>query len=151
MNMFWIRIETMGRTITENLEYTFKIFLMIYLAFRAAFLDQTQGFRQTLSVLSTQIYFTGWQAMPLISILALGTGGILVIQGMSNLTLLGGTEMIGNLIVVVLVREVGPVGLRRLHRHRKLIGDLLVRAAPGNKTQHGALTIRQQPQPPGAR
>jgi len=109
MNMVWNRIESLGRTITENLEYTLKIFLMIYLSFRAAFLDQTQGLRQTLSVLSTQIYFTGWQAMPLISILALGTGGILVIQGMTNLTLLGGTEMIGNLIVVVLVREVGPL------------------------------------------
>lgn len=109
MNMVWLRIESLGRSITENLEYTLKIFLMVYLSFRAAFLDQAQSFRQTLSVLSTQIYFTGWQAMPLISILALGTGGILVIQGMSNLTLLGGTEMIGNLIVVVLVREIGPL------------------------------------------
>jgi len=109
MNMVWDRIESLGRTITDNLEYTLRIFLMIYLSFRAAFLDQTQSLRQTLSVLSTQIYFTGWQAMPLISILALGTGGILVIQGMTNLTLLGGTEMLGNLIVVVLVREVGPL------------------------------------------
>jgi phospholipid/cholesterol/gamma-HCH transport system permease protein len=109
MNMVWDRIESLGRNITNNLEYTLKIFLMVYLSFRAAFLDQTQSFRQTVSVLSTQIYFTGWQAMPLISILALGTGGILVIQGMTNLTLLGGTEMIGNLIVVVLVREVGPL------------------------------------------
>lgn len=109
MSIVWDRIESMGRTITDNLEYTLKIFLMVYLSFRAAFLDQTQGLRQTLSVLSTQIYFTGWQAMPLISILALGTGGILVIQGLTNLTLLGGTEMLGNLIVVVLVREIGPL------------------------------------------
>lgn len=109
MSIVWNRIENIGKTITENLDYTLKIFLMVYLAFRAAFRDHTQSFRQTVSVLSTQIYFTGWQAMPLISILALGTGGILVIQGMSNLTLLGGTEMIGNLIVVVLVREIGPL------------------------------------------
>jgi phospholipid/cholesterol/gamma-HCH transport system permease protein len=109
MNIVWDRIESLGRNITDNLEYTLKIFLMVYLSFRAAFLDQAQGLRQTVSVLSTQIYFTGWQAMPLISILALGTGGILVIQGMTNLTLLGGTEMLGNLIVVVLVREVGPL------------------------------------------
>jgi phospholipid/cholesterol/gamma-HCH transport system permease protein len=109
MNLLWTRVEDLGRFITRNLEYTMRIFLMVYLAFRAAFLDQTQGFRTTLSVLSTQIYFTGWQAMPLITILALATGGILIIQGMSNLTLLGGTEMIGNLLVVVLVREIGPL------------------------------------------
>lgn len=107
--MLWGRIEGLGRSVTNNLEYTFKIFLMVYLSFRAAILDHTQGLRTILSVLSTQIYFTGWQAMPLITILALATGGILIIQGMSNLTLLGGTAMIGNLMVLVLVREVGPL------------------------------------------
>ncbi len=109
MNLFWNTVEDLGRSITTNLEYTFKIFLMVYLSFRAAVLDHTQGLRTIFSVLSTQIYFTGWQAMPLITILALATGGILIIQGMSNLTLLGGTEMIGNLMVLVLVREVGPL------------------------------------------
>lgn len=109
MNRIWLNIEGLGRSITGNLEYTFRIFLMVYLSFRAAFLDHTQGLRTILSVLSTQIYFTGWQAMPLITILALASGGILIIQGMSNLTLLGGTEMIGNLLVLVLVREIGPL------------------------------------------
>lgn len=109
MNFIWNSVEDLGRSITSNLEYTFKIFLMVYLSFRAAFLDHTQGLRTIFSVLSTQIYFTGWQAMPLITILALASGGILIIQGMTNLTLLGGTEMIGNLLVLVLVREVGPL------------------------------------------
>lgn len=109
MNLFWSTVEDLGRSITTNLEYTFKIFLMVYLSFRAAVLDHTQGLRTIFSVLSTQIYFTGWQAMPLITILSLATGGILIIQGMSNLTFLGGTEMIGNLMVLVIVREVGPL------------------------------------------
>lgn len=109
MNIIWNTVEDLGRSITSNFEYTFKIFMMVYLSFRAAILDHTQGLRTIISVLSTQIYFTGWQAMPLITILALATGSILIIQGMSNLTILGGTEMIGNLLVLVLVREVGPL------------------------------------------
>lgn len=109
MNMFWNRIEDLGRFVTSNLEYTFKIFLMVYSSFRAAVLDHSQGMRTIFSVLSTQVYFTGWQAMPLISVLALATGAILILQGLSNLTLVGGTEMIGNFLVVVVVREAGPL------------------------------------------
>ncbi|PIS09857.1 MAG: hypothetical protein COT73_12515 [Bdellovibrio sp. CG10_big_fil_rev_8_21_14_0_10_47_8] len=82
---------------------------MVYLALRAALLDQAQGFRTILSVISAQIYFTGWQAIPLISVLALASGGIVILQSSSNLNLLGGAQMIGNLLVVIIVRELGPL------------------------------------------
>jgi phospholipid/cholesterol/gamma-HCH transport system permease protein len=99
----------MGRFVVVNIEYTIRVLLMVYLAIRATALDRAQGLRTIVSVLSAQIYFTGWQALPLISILALTTGSVLIIQGMGNLTLLGGTEMIGNFLVVVLVREAAPL------------------------------------------
>jgi len=82
---------------------------MIYLSFRAAFYDQAQGLRTVCGVVSAQIYFTGWQAMPLITVLALATGGIIILQSSLQLSLLGGASMIGNLLVVVVVREVGPL------------------------------------------
>lgn len=82
---------------------------MVYLAMRAAVLDRAQGFRTIVSVISAQIYFTGWQALPLISVLALTTGGVLVLQSMANLSLLGGTQMIGNFLIVMVVREAGPL------------------------------------------
>lgn len=105
----FVQIESLGRFATSNLEYTVRVLLMVYLSLRATVLDQAQGFRTIINVIGTQIYFTGWQALPLISTLALGTGGILILQGMGNLTLLGGTEMIGNLLVVALCREAGPL------------------------------------------
>lgn len=82
---------------------------MFYLSMRAAIVDQAQGFRTLFGVVSSQIYFTGWQAIPLISVLALGAGGIVILQSSSNLNLLGGTEMIGKLLVVIIVREIGPL------------------------------------------
>jgi phospholipid/cholesterol/gamma-HCH transport system permease protein len=109
----WMRIDaqicTGGRTITKNIKYTTRVLLMVYLSIRAAVLDQAQGFRTIVSVISSQIYFTGWQALPLISVLALTTGSVLVLQSMTNLSLLGGTQMIGNFLIVMVVREAGPL------------------------------------------
>lgn len=109
MNAIFLRIDYMGRFITNNIEYTLRVFVMVYLSLRATILDQAQGFRTIVSVVAAQVYFTGWQALPLITVLALGTGGILVLQGLGNLTLLGGGDMIGNFLVVALSRETGPL------------------------------------------
>jgi phospholipid/cholesterol/gamma-HCH transport system permease protein len=107
--MVWIAVDRLGRVITGNLSYTTRILMMVYLSLRATFLDQAQGLRTIFSVVSSQIYFTGWQAMPLMSVLALASGGVVILQASSNLNLLGGTQMIGNLLVVIVVRELGPL------------------------------------------
>lgn len=109
MQLVFSYIDSLGRKVTANLEYTLRVLLMVYLSLRAAFLDQAQGLRTIFSVVSAQIYFTGWQAIPLISVLALASGTITIIQSSSQLSLLGGSEMIGNLLVVIIVREVGPL------------------------------------------
>jgi phospholipid/cholesterol/gamma-HCH transport system permease protein len=102
-------LDSIGRSVIGNVEYTWRVLLMIYLSLRAAIFDQAQGLRTILSVVSAQIYFTGFQALPLITVLALASGSIVIMQSSAQLSLLGGNEMIGNLLVVVIVREVAPL------------------------------------------
>jgi phospholipid/cholesterol/gamma-HCH transport system permease protein len=102
-------IDRIGRKLTSTIEYAVSVLLMVYLSIRATILDQTQGLRTIISVVSAQIYFTGWQAMPLISVLGLVSGSITILQSSPRLSLLGGSEMIGNLLIVIMVREVGPL------------------------------------------
>ena len=109
MDSLLSQIDSLGRFVTKNVEYTLRVLLMVYLSVRATVLDQAQGFRQIVGVISAQIYFTGWQALPLVTVLALGTGGVLILQSLSNLTLLGGTQMIGNFLLVMVLREAGPL------------------------------------------
>lgn len=109
MNYILDQVDNLGRFFTRNTEYTLRVLLMVYLSLRATILDQAQGFRTIVSVISAQIYFTGWQALPLITVLSLTTGSILLLQALSNLTLLGGTQMIGSFMIVVLVREAAPL------------------------------------------
>ncbi|WP_374080082.1 MlaE family ABC transporter permease [Bdellovibrio bacteriovorus] len=109
MTSLLAQIDSLGRFVTKNLEYTARVLLMVYLSLRATALDKAQGFRQIVGVISAQIYFTGFQALPLISVLALGVGSIMILQSLSNLSLLGGTQMIGNFLIVMVLREAGPL------------------------------------------
>ena len=102
-------LHGLGRKVLSPIEYTIEVFLMIYLSFRAAFFDHAQGLRTVFSVVSAQIYFTGFQALPLISVLALASGSIVILQSSSNLSLLGGGAILGDLMVAIIVRELAPL------------------------------------------
>ena len=109
LHFVFSQTDVLGRKFLGVIEYTLNVLLLVYCSVRATALDKSQGIRSVLSVISAQIYFTGFEAMPLISILALATGGTVVLQGFTQLTYIGGTEMIGNLIVVVIMRELVPL------------------------------------------
>lgn len=108
-NLSWSFVDDLGRRFLDTCAYVIEVFMMSYLSVRSAVVDQAQGMRTVISVVSAQIYFTGWQAVPLISMLAIGSGAIVILQSSMQLSLLGGTEMLGNLLVVIIVRELGPL------------------------------------------
>ena len=56
-----------------------------------------------------QIYFTGVQSLELICLIALLVGGLVVIQGISQLTRVGSRNVLASLLTVVIIREVGPL------------------------------------------
>ncbi len=111
------KADVIGHSIFEMLRYLQSLALLIYLSFRSTFFGTTKGhssvkqyeLRQVLSVVSAQIYFTGWQALPMITVLALAAGGVAILQSSAQLSLLGGTAMLGNILVVTIVRELGPL------------------------------------------
>lgn len=102
-------MDELGQKLLYVIEYTLSVLMMIYLAIRAAVYDQSQGLRTIFSVVSAQIYFTGFQALPLISMLALASGSIVILQSATQLGFLGGQEMVGNLLIAVIVREISPL------------------------------------------
>lgn len=105
----WGVIDQLGARLVGWFRYTWQVWLMIYLSVRATVTDQSQGLRTIFGVVSSQIYFTGFQALPLITVLALATGGIIILQSSLQLSLIGGASMLGNLLIVVIIREVGPL------------------------------------------
>ena len=102
-------IRSLGRQALEPIEFTIEIFFMLYLSARAVVQDPSQGLRSIFSVVLTQIYFTGVQALPLISVLAVASGSIVILQASMNIGLLGGAGAIGGVMVAVIVREIAPL------------------------------------------
>lgn len=103
------KMDVWGSRLTTTVQNFFETLLMGYLAIRATFKDQSQGLRTIFSVVSAQVYFTGWQALPIISTLAIGSGAAMILQAGSQINLLGGVESIGTFMMVIVVRELGPL------------------------------------------
>lgn len=67
------------------------------------------GRRVALRILSKQVWFTALQAIPLVVLLAGILSFLVVSQATRELGRLGATELIGRLMVVAIVRELGPL------------------------------------------
>ncbi len=104
-----VNIDNIGRRFLKGIEYTFNIIFMVYVAIREGFKDNAHSFRSIFSVVSAQIYFTGFQALPLVSLLAVASGALVIVQSTSQLSLLGGSNMMGPLLIAVIIRELGPL------------------------------------------
>lgn len=102
-------VDRIGHQISQNIHYSYQLFLLTYLSFRSTLFGQTQGWRTLYSVISAQIYFTGWQAMPLIVFLAVGSGALVALQSVMQMTFLGGVDYVGKFMVMIVVRELGPL------------------------------------------
>lgn len=102
-------VDRLGHHVLINLRYTYELFLISYLSLRSTLLGQSQGWRTLYGVVSAQIYFTGWQAMPLICCLAVASGAVISLQSIMQMTFLGGVDYIGKFMLVVVVRELGPL------------------------------------------
>jgi len=60
-------------------------------------------------VVINQVRFTGAQALPMLAIIALSIGATTIIQAITFLPKLGQDNFIGNLLRLVIIREVGPL------------------------------------------
>lgn len=70
---------------------------------------RTVKFRSLYTTILNQTLFTGVHALKLILIVALLLGGTVIIQAMKNLPKFGISEFVGNLLVIIIARELGPL------------------------------------------
>ena len=66
-------------------------------------------FRSIYSIAINQTRFTGFDALPLIVFIAILIGGTVIIQAIQNFPKFGIEGFIGNLLVLIIAREMGPL------------------------------------------
>lgn len=102
-------VDSYGKNLITLFTSAAELFFLIYFSVKSIFLNKSENFRSIVAVLSAQVYFTGVQALPLISILALVTGVVFLFQGLSHFAMVGGTQILGSFLVASIVREAAPI------------------------------------------
>jgi len=61
------------------------------------------------NVLTMQIYFTGFKALSIISLISLAIGALIIIQGVDILPQFGQGKLIYQILTTIITRELGPI------------------------------------------
>jgi len=101
-------VELIGRKTIEAVRVAIQIAVQVTSGFRQAGRSFSHGGRAVLTVLLRQIYFTGYQAIPVVSLLALIIGVIIIAQ-IIRFVGHGNEVLTGRTLVWVVVRGAGPL------------------------------------------
>jgi len=81
---------------------------LLYDTLIAAFNPGKGGYRALFRQVVSQILFTGFEALWLVSVVALATGATVVLQATANMPRFGASEYFGHILIAAVVRELGP-------------------------------------------
>lgn len=101
--------DSYGKSVCDYFRNLAHMFRFVYLTFRLTIPLNWTALNSICYNIVSQIYFTGYMALPLMTFIALATGSIIVLQSTAQLSILGSQEMMGNILVVTIVRELGPL------------------------------------------
>jgi phospholipid/cholesterol/gamma-HCH transport system permease protein len=97
-------VETLGHKALGGLAGLGRLFIMLIAALLWAFVPP---FR--LRRLLRQIHFIGWRSLLVVVLTGVFTGMVLGLQGYYTLSKFGATAMLGPVVAISLIREIGPV------------------------------------------
>lgn len=125
----------LGKKTVDFFSYIFDLFTLLVLTLKTTSFRSLRGTKQFQAIVRNQIIFTGIDALPIISVLALGLGLIVIVQLVTQLSKVGASEMVGKILVMVVVRELSP-----------LLTALLVISRSGSAmaTELGTMKINQE-------
>ncbi|MGH7259506.1 MAG: ABC transporter permease [Nitrospiraceae bacterium] len=102
-------IGWLGQKTIDGYRYLTDLSDQVYVTLRELVTPGRQGRWASLRVTLRQMLFTGVDALPVVSAIALMLGLIVIMQAGTQLPKVGGEELIGSIIVVVIIRELGPL------------------------------------------
>ena len=108
--MKWIiaSLKKIPRFFAQKTKYYGGLAALIVYSFRNYFTDN-KGRSRINKVLLMQIYFTGNLALKLVGLVALALGATTVIPLFAQLSQFGSLDLIGKILNIVIVRELGPL------------------------------------------
>ena len=97
-----------GRWLVSKVSRFMEQVTFFYICIKMMVRYRTYGRHILNRVILQQIYFTGVQSLELIALIATILGTLLVVRGIPQLEQLGSLDQLSVLLVIVLIREIGP-------------------------------------------
>jgi phospholipid/cholesterol/gamma-HCH transport system permease protein len=94
----------------DRLRHCLDLSTLLYLAFKESVVESPKGVPLVFEITLRQIYFTGVQALRVVTFVALILGTIVIVQAGSKAGLIsGGVDFVVDILVLAILREIGPL------------------------------------------
>jgi len=101
--------EKAGKNFIKQIDYMGGVAGLVVFSIIERLFGERRGNKVVNQILIKQIFFTGWEALFIITIIAILLGLVITIQTTSQLTKFGAENLIGKILIITLVRELGPI------------------------------------------
>lgn len=102
-------LQQIGKSVMERVDPVLDMAALFVAAMKELFSKGQSGGKLVFDVILRQILFTGVEGMRVITVIALLLGGAVIIEAFTQLPRVGGDSIIGSILIVVVVRELGPI------------------------------------------
>ncbi len=101
-------VNKLGSWAVSLCRTVFDVFGLFYDIISVLFVGGRQGISSSFKQIVSQVLFTGVEAFWLVGIIGLLCGITIIIQAMTNMPKFGVGEYFGNILIIVVIRELGP-------------------------------------------
>jgi phospholipid/cholesterol/gamma-HCH transport system permease protein len=108
MNRFLQFVDRLGAWAVAMCRMVFSVTGLLYDTLSALFVGGRKGIASSLKQITNQVLFTGVEAFWLVGIIGLLSGITIIIQAMTNMPKFGVGEYFGKILIIVVIRELGP-------------------------------------------
>ncbi len=101
-------VNRMGDWVVSLCRTVFDVTGLFYDILTVLFVGGRQGIASSFKQIVSQVLFTGVEAFWLVGVIGLLCGITIIIQAMTNMPKFGVGEYFGNILIIVVIRELGP-------------------------------------------
>lgn len=102
-------IDWIGRNVLHYISHLAQLYFFLIQALMRIPIRKSNNRNMMFHLSIRQIIFTGIDSLPFVTVIALIVGAGTIIQSNTVLSGLGGAKMIGTILIIVVIRELGPL------------------------------------------
>ncbi len=131
--MRWV--DMLGAFVVNMIRYILLLIGLFYISVKVVWTERDLGQRDFLRQVLLQIYFTGVQAVGPVVALGLAVGVFAIVEGVDGIGSLSGAEALGQMVTVIVLREIGPLLTG---------GVIIVRSATAISAELGVMRVQRE-------